>query len=172
MEDKCNYIEYVLYNSISDDGKEVDIDVSDVRYQQLMYKLARTPYKYFGKFCKRYQHHDLICENHEHEEIKVYSKLAIKHEVDKENGLIKLYYAKDKVPYHMFPSTTKMNAVSHVRKLVFRVHNRVYINFQLEQQVGTQEIRRKVYINYNLDKNVDTGYMEDLISKAIKEFLE
>ena len=169
---KGNYVEYVLFNSCSSDDSQLDVNLPEEQYLALMRKLARAPYKYFGKQCKVYYHNDLVYENYNQEEIKTYSKALIDYSIDRKNSIAVLHYSKDKVPFHNFPATSRMNAVSFIKKITFRVHNRIYINFQMEQIDGEPDYTRKVYINYNHDTNLDAAYINDLIERCIMELVE
>ena len=166
---KWNYVEYIVYDDSNSSELALNTDLSDEQFHHLMSKMSRAPYKYFGKQCKVYYNGSYVYENHDQKEIKTYSKTAIDYQVDKARSIVKVFYAKDKIPFHTFPASTKMNAVSCIKKITFRVHNRIYINFQFEKLDGSPNYRKKVYINYNHDANLDAAYMDDLLDRSVRE---
>lgn len=165
-----NYIEYLLYDGINDDGS-INTNMNEDMFMQILKRLTNSNYKYFGKQHKTYYHHDLVYENYNQEEIKTYSRTIQEYKIDKDKKIVTLFINKDKIPFHMFPASTLMNAVSTVKKLVFRAHNRIYINFQLEKIDGQVNFTRKIYINYNHDENLDSAYISDILGKTIKELV-
>lgn len=160
-----NYVEYVVCNNKT--GDVIDINLSKEKFEYMMGVVKRQNWKYFGKSCKMYTHNNLIYENYDYTDIKVYSKEIKEAKMHPTLDLITLYCIKDKKPFHMFPSTKSIHSIAYVRKLVFRVHNRVYVNFETIKNVENDNIVYKVYINYNHDKNIDQEYMSGVIESTI-----
>lgn len=169
LPDGCNYIEYYVYELVKDGF--VDVNIDEDKYQQLMKNVAMHNYKYFGRQYKTYYHNDLVYENHGNSDIKVYSKPVIDYKIDESIPILALYCSKDKKPFHTFPATHDIQNISHVKKLVFRVHNRLYINFETQVNHNYDQVKRKVYINYNHDRHIDTEFMSELIEKVIISLL-
>lgn len=148
--EQCNYVEICIKK---DQGSEDEINIGKDKFVKLMdcVKMSR----FFKKHTKFYQHGLLTYENSFHEEVKVTSK-TIKHVESPLPGIMVCYSNKEKQPYHMFPSTSRIDNCYYSKKLIFRFHNRVYLNFEaISDMHRISEAIYKVYINYNHDNNVD-----------------
>lgn len=155
--DDCNYVELIITKN-----KEC-FNIDDELFAQLLKKVKH--HKYFEKEYKVYQYNDLCFENQNNIDYKVYSRHIV--DVKYASDLAVCMCKKSKHPFHAFPSTTSLDAVFYVKKLVFRLHNRLYLNFECQYYPKNETIIRKVYINYNHEKQVDATLIEQIIAKTL-----
>lgn len=73
-------------------------------------------------------------------------------------------FKRQKIPNVCFPSTSHYDAKRYIRRLVFRLSNRVFLNFQEEAPFKA----RKVYINVNHSKDAEQSKLQNVI-KALKK---
>lgn len=158
MEANWNYMELICSN---EDGS---IDVGKKKFSQ-MFNSCHEKYKCFEKNISRYFYDDLIYEIC-NQEVKVFNKQPI--HCNNENGITKTKYIKDKKPYYMFGSTQKINNMQNVSSAIFRLHNNVYLNFEIIEFPHLDKFIYKVYLNYNHDDINDM----DHIQKKVNDFLK
>ena len=102
---------------------------------------------------------------------------------DSDKHIMEGSYNKEKIPFYMFPSTTRLYDTSDVSSTVFRVHNNVFINFEMQR--FTQDINNidininnninkplisivyKVFVNYNVDSRDDPDIIKAVITRAL-----
>lgn len=176
--DHCNYIEVIFLDrkkqnaqSVSANENEIKINVSDEYFSECMAKIKRSNYKYFQKSFKTYVANDnLYLENAGHQDLKVYSKDILK-VTNNEDNTLSLFCHRDKKPYHVFPSTTKMYSVYYTNRLTFRISNRIYMNFDVQYYFEDKTEVKKIFINYNHDHNVDLDHMTMSLEATIKNLL-
>jgi hypothetical protein len=66
------------------------------------------------------------------------------------------------------PSTNRVNDVTYVRKLIFRINNRVYLNFECKKH-NNASYSYSIYLNYNHDNSVDYEASSSTIKKIIEK---
>jgi len=157
--DNCNYIEYTILGG----NNQGNIDIQS--FTDHMKKIKS--HKYFGRESKCYMFNDLVYENSFYNEVKVYSKRLIGVQ-EFCNKVAACYYTKEKQPYHAFPSTDKVNCVYYLKKLIFRLHNRLYLNFEVQYYPHTSSSVYKIYLNYNHDKSVDSDSVKQIIASTLQ----
>jgi hypothetical protein len=184
--ESCNYIEMLFVDpntkefrdSQTDEFKSdldaYDINVSEEFFNTCLSRVKSQHLKYFQKSFKTYVCNDLVLENYDHKEHKVFCKKVLsvntEHHINK--GIITLYVQKEKHPFHAFPSTTSIHSVFYTNRLVLRVNNRLYINFDVQYFPEDKMIVRKVFLNYNHDSNVDLESACSAIQTAISYLVE
>lgn len=78
--------------------------------------------------------------------------------------MIILKYRKNVLPVYQFPSTDEINDKYYLNKIVFKITNLIYLNFEIKRKSDVEKYYR-VYINFNNDrKNID----RDVIIKNIE----
>lgn len=154
--DNCNYVEIVLV----DRSNPLSLNLEAGAFETLMRSVVGM--RYFRKESKSYAVGELTLENMFFEDIRVCSKSIVGADTT-HDGMVVLYYTKEKKPYHAFPSTTSINRVWYTKKLVFRIHNRMYLNFEIQRDANDNSCIRKAYINYNHDSNVDQKVIEQYL---------
>jgi len=152
-----NYFEFVLLPN-SHTQKHDTFDVYDYSFTKdafynVMDKFKNTKYKPFEKQHKEYIYEDLCLENYDNKELKLYKKhlVSCKHMKD----FVVLGYNRTKQSVVNFPSTLSIASTRYVKRLIFRISNRVYVNFETSIPESMDTITYCIYVNYNHDENVD-----------------
>lgn len=92
---------------------------------------------------------------------------------NKNANYILIKYQKENIPPVNFPSTNIIHDMYYINKIIFKVSNRIYINFEVKKKFkeGNTEIFRRIYINLNNDKkNLDNSSINEKLEEAIKYF--
>lgn len=159
-----NYLEIILQQ------KENISDIPDTMFFKLLQKLKTKGHSCFQKQYKEFVYRNMFYENNDKNQIKIYKKHLTT--TDNINNTMKLLvYHKEKLPYHVFPSTTMIHSISYVSKVIFKVNNRVYINFEKRTYDSDDKSNvsfNKIYINYNHDDNVDLTNIEIALNASIQ----
>ena len=91
--------------------------------------------------------------------------------VSKENTIIK-YFSKIIKPLHNFPSTTKIYDEVFENKTIFKINNRLYLNFsQVTYKSDTTKKYNYIYINYNSSDKCDIKMNINTINEIIESLL-
>jgi hypothetical protein len=109
----------------------------------------------------------MVYENNKENQLQVYKKTLNSYSVLDPNFKV-LSYHKEKLPYHVFPSTHMLHSVSYVNKATFKLNNRVFLNFERKKYENSDVFYNKIYINYNHDNNVDLATIEQALNDAIR----
>lgn len=168
-ENGVNYIEWIFGRQKS---SIEDVDIYDIGLTRAMFidllstaSNAALSKPFFRKY-KYYIHSDMCYEITEDQQSKVYQ--AVVHKVDQQAPWVVSYSTKSKIPYHLFPCTTKLYDILYVGRLTFKLHNRVFLNFEQcirkENQTNTHY---KVYVNYNHDTNVDVNSIKQVVNSIL-----
>lgn len=161
--DKGNYIEFIL----SDDTK-TRTEISPYKFYGLLTELKQKLGNCFQKHFKEYVFRDMFYENNDKHQIKVYKKHLTNVHTDVD-GLVILTYYKEKLPFHMFPSTSSLHSVCYVSKVVFKITNRLFINFE-KRVYNDKEAYHKIFVNYNHEENVDISNLKSTLSTCLEHF--
>ena len=92
---------------------------------------------------------------------------------NKNANYILIKYQKENIPPVNFPSTNIIHDMYYINKIIFKVSNRIYINFEVKKKFkeGNTEIFRRIYINLNNDKkNLDNSSINEKLEETIKYF--
>lgn len=166
-----SYVEFVvLNNSNVTNAKSNTFCILDVnhpieQFTQMLKRIGKRYHKVFEKSFKCYLYKDLILENYEQNEIKVYKKKFKNHVVN--GSYVTIYYDKHKVPFHVFPSTTQINGVYYCKRLTFRICNRIYINFETQYHSNVDKYVYKIFVNYNHEPNVDIDNIKMMLQTIL-----
>jgi hypothetical protein len=162
------YIEFIILppgTSVTD-NKMITLSWDSTSFKQLMAtsiaKAKKLQLKPFMKNIKVYTKDNLIMESEPDCETRVFSKDPIDYKIIV-NNIIQLTYKKSKVPVHTFPCTVNLHNISQVQTLTIRMHNRVFLNFEIADNK-----HRRIYINYNHEDGVNQPYVFDKIAQAFK----
>jgi hypothetical protein len=147
--------------------------VSPQDFNMYLGKMKRWPQlKCFQADSKEYDHRDLQLvkkiKDNEVQESKVYQTTPVA--VIDEPSYRVIAFEKKKLSTVVFPSSKTYDQIKYKRKLIFRVNNKIYINFQ--QELMNEEVFHKIYINFNNNKDTDikdslatiTQYVNDIFS--------
>ena len=77
--------------------------------------------------------------------------------VDKEiiNNILCMKYKRENLAIFQFPSTNNINDSFYLNKIIFKITNLIYLNFEIMKK-SEVEIFYRVYINFNNEKkNID-----------------
>jgi hypothetical protein len=156
-----DYLEVVLMHP----DRPNSYDIPEEQFIDLINKFKKRQ-KGFQQFTKEYVYNDMHLikkiENNDVVESKVYKQKAIEIQ-NVENGKFRMvFYEKKKLPVIAFQSTSNIHNTVYKRKLIFRVTNKLFINFQLEMH--DTELSRKIYINFNNSKDADHKDIEQKIT--------
>lgn len=150
----CNYIEIVMKNMTRD------------LFLNKLQGMCKRNYKYFEKGGRCYVKGLLTYENTDNKEIRVFKK-NMKLATDHADHVV-CYYDKEKLPYHAYPSTQEHDCIFEYKRLVFRIHNRIYINFEIQDfGESAASLDYRIFVNYNHEQNVDVDHMTQLLTTAI-----
>ena len=162
----ANYYEYV-YAVSKVSNERIDINVPEPEFVRLMTKVKTEGFKYFAKNYKVFQHNTLIYKNNENNDVKLYNRLPVECSFLNEK-IVACSYSMGKVPIHMFPCSLDINDVHYSNSLIFRIHNRIYLNFEKQSYPHLDnKVCRKIFVNYHHDQNVDIQYIADHINRII-----
>lgn len=134
-------------------------------FYKLMYKMMDTYYKYHQKQFKETVIGNVYYHNHKNEDISIYSINTTTLASFQDKVLSKVQH-KNKLTILSLPSTTNIHNETYMRKLTFRVTNRIFVNFENSMCENIKCYR--VTVNYNHDKDVDLSGVVDSLEKVLK----
>ena len=163
-----NYVEiYFIQDEIKEKGVNIyKTDVGFDRFMNLLETMKTSSFKFFQKEYKEYVHKDVVCQSYINDETKVFKKKTTN--ISKQSNYITIYNNRIKQTLLNFPSTTDLQQTTYIKKLIFRINNRIYVNFQISLDVNTSAKWYEVYINYNHEDNVDTQLAQNTLKEVIK----
>ena len=153
-----DYLEVVFIPDINSTTIGRSYDVSAQDFNMYLGKMKRwSNLKCFQADSKEYDHRDLQLvkkiKDNEVQESKVYQTTPIA--IIDEDCYRVIAFEKKKLSTVVFPSSKTYDQIKYKRKLIFRVNNKIYINFQQEYITGNENVFRKIYINFNNNKDTD-----------------
>lgn len=163
-----NYFEIHLcdatYNDIDNHSNVYNTSLNRETFYNLMYKMMDTNYRYHQKQYKEVFIADVCYQNYKNEEMSIYSVQTntVESITDK---LCAIAQTKNKLSILSVPSTLNIYSENVIKKLIFRVSNRVFVNF--ENGITDNQKYYKVFINYNHDKDVDVSIVVKHIRDAL-----
>jgi hypothetical protein len=168
-----NYFELILSNKKKDitNVKDCNQEVSIIRtcldketFYDMMYKMMDNNYKYHQKQYKEIIVGDVYYHNHKNEEMNIYTITT--NSIDNIDGKVFVTaQTKNKLSILSLPSTMNVYTENIVRKLIFRITNRIFVNF--EHGTNNNQKYYKVFINYNHDKDVDLNNIISTVNNII-----
>ncbi len=146
----ANYYEIYLCSGKLDNVYTVGMSAEE--FERVLKRLTNSNYRFFQKEYKEYIYGDIISQNYKNTEILVhgYKHIGTKYF----DGYLMIAYNRSKLTFLSVPSTTNIYSMNYVKKLIFRVSNRIFINFKISQAKDSEKIY-EVYINYNHESNID-----------------
>lgn len=153
----------VMYCPSLQDGT---YDVSESEFATLLTKARRWGGRPFEVDTKEYHLKGMVMIRKIEQEVcvetKVYQTTTLAVE-DVEPVYRYVFMNKKKLSPVAFPSTKEHDAILYKRRTVFRINNRIYLNF--EQERGPF---RKIYVNYNHGKDADLRESMDTIATLLQ----
>lgn len=150
----CNYYEIILM-----DGDKYDL--GKPKFEKIMQHMKKTNFKFFEKQYKEYIIDDIIVHNYDNKETNVMRHTAKDIKIYDNYRIIGFH--KTKLTTLNYPSTTYIYNILYVKKLIFRISNRIYINYEIGMNEKNEKTY-KVYLNYNHDSNVDMTSIHNTLS--------
>lgn len=153
-----NYFEIHLCNSADNDADDTigvyNTSLDREKFYNLMYKMMDTNYRYHQKQYKEVFIGDICYQNYKNEEMSIHNLQtnAIEYITDK---VFAIAQTRNKLSILSVPSTLNIYSENIIRRLIFRISNRVFVNF--ENGVTDNKKYYKIFINYNHDKDVDVN---------------
>jgi hypothetical protein len=164
-----NYIEFIILgNNTTEHEDKISIDIVQDKFEKALRnaKQNKLHIKCFHKSQKVYVRDNLYLEADKDSEITVFEKTPLT--LNKKNKFVVLKYKRTRVPMHTFPSTTKLHTIYYSDSTIFRLHNRVFLNFESQYYPDKDTYNNKIYINYNHDPNAEQSIIKDKIEQAFK----
>lgn len=168
----CNYIEFTILpldrkNTTNDSFIITPINFTKTEFYAIMRKICSDEsLKYFQKEYKQFVSNDLIYENKDNDDIRVYKKAVLNERVINDRCIFTAFN-KTKLSILAFPCSLNINDIAYVKKLTFRINNRIYLNFEIKYYESIDKQFYRIYINYNHDTNVDLGLSKKILEKLI-----
>lgn len=161
-----NYVDFVL----TPYDESYDYDIKEKDFLRILTHLKNTDLQCFQKHYKEMVYHDLSYEVlTQTNSINVVKKISKGIDTNWVDDMVVTVWHKTKVPFHMFPSTTDISSICFVSKAIFKVSNRVFINFEIKKYQDNPTISfSKIFINYNHDENVDCSKSYEHVEKALR----
>jgi hypothetical protein len=153
----------------SDIVQTYDVALTESEFVDLMRCVARAnpDYKFFQKEYKEYVYGDIIVHNYKNTETRVFKYTPQCVTIDGKSLL--MGFNRNKLTALNIPATKNIHDVNYVKKLIFRVTNRIFINFQTNlNQDGSKTYM--VYINYNHDPQIDQEGIEKTMQEILSMF--
>jgi nuclear transport factor 2 (NTF2) superfamily protein len=171
LNSNSNYYEIYLTSNLKHDllDKEAmafKIDISKDEFDSMLQTIsnANTNYKFFQKEYKEYKYNEVTLHNYKNEETRVFKFTP--QVIYKNDNAFLIGYQRNKLTFLSVPSTTSIYEISYIKKLIFRVNNRIFLNFQCNYTDDTKIYT--IYINYNHEANIDP----DGVNNAIKTIFD
>lgn len=157
-----NYVEIV--HVVNKKPAMYDCNLNKERFMFLLNAVSRKcKLKYFSKKTKRYRINEQFMEVF-NDDVKVYKQECLSNLYDR--GFLCLYYKRDKLPYHQFPSTMNIHEIVYIQKLTYRLHNRLFLNFEIHKRMDGLQ-RFKIYFNYNHDKSSEINNIREILQEYV-----
>lgn len=171
LESSCNYFEIFLTPGIKaekHDGLHVlEVAVTKQQFEEMMSRLVKRDYKYFQKEYKEYNYGEVLVQNYNNKETRI---LRLNNNIILKNQkMLMLGYQKSKLTFLNIPSTTNIFDINYVKRLIFRITNRVFINFQCNMDEAGDKTYM-IYLNYNHESNIDPEGINDTIKTVLDIF--
>ncbi len=173
INNNSNYFEIYLtprlkQKSLDKDGLEFTVDLTKEEFDDMLLTLnkANTDFKFFQKEYKEYKYNEVTVHNYKNTETRVFKFTP--QVIYKNNNSLLIGYQRNKLTFLSVPSTTNIYEISYIKKLIFRVNNRIFINFQCNYNDNVKKYT--VYINYNHESNIDPESVNNAIINIFKIF--
>lgn len=161
----ANYFEYNLYSSQSSPTLW-DVDCGKEKFMSVFSKYIENNNKYSEKLYKEYVYGDVYYQNYNNDEIKVFRLTPMKSLFS--NKRLVIHYIKQKLSLVNVPSSANYDNISYKRHVVFRISNRIFLNFLITDD-ASQKVTYRIYVNYNHDQNVDMTIVEKQLERIFKQ---
>jgi hypothetical protein len=173
-----NYSEIIIFDKQTKiDNNQININWNENKFNNLIKNLINKKFRSFEKKYKITKHNDLILVNNLSDDnlnLNTLSYISHNNIINNNYNIIIIKYNKENLPPYQFPSTDIIHDKYYLNKIIFKITNRIYVNFEIMKKYGTNDIFRRVYINLNNDnksKNkLDNKNINELIYKCITDY--
>jgi hypothetical protein len=167
LDSESNYYELYyspLNSKDSNDEFPISID-SDV-----FYKIMRffKHLKYYQNDYKQFTIGDITCQKYTNDQIKIYKQNF--NFMYRRNQFVVIGSNKIKLSLLQYPSTNNIMDKEYIKKLIFRVTNRIFVNFEISLNEGKEKVYM-IYINYNHESKVDDSTVVEQVDKLIQSMV-
>lgn len=171
-----NYVEIYITSNTNCllDGRLVvhDVNLDKENFYQVLtnMKMYKNDVKVFQKEYKEYVISDVVSQVYpQNDEVKVYKKKCFSIEtINKYPNTRMVCSNRNKLTLLNFPSTKNIQDSTYVKTLIFRISNRIFVNFCVTTKESAQEkFTYTVYINYNHEDSVDTTLVNTTLDELI-----
>lgn len=149
-----NYVE-VFVGSSCDIDNQYQIGLDENTFYALLQKMHHKNYKFFQRVFKEYIYNDMVCQCHTNDEVKVFRLVPLNVLCPNKGTFVQVCYQRTKLTLLNFPSTRSIHQIHYVKQLIFRVLNRIYINFRVSVDDTTRQKTYQIFINYNHEENLE-----------------
>ena len=166
-----NYMEFVLLSK-EINNLEYSYDIDQSIFTTSMKAISKKFHiKYFVKKVKRYRINDMHMEvdRDTESETKIFRMTNISSCIAGDK-LLCVGFLREKMPYHMFPCTMNIDEVCYIQRLTFRLHNRLFLNYEIQKYDDDRQIY-KIYLNYNHDKASEMSLIMDTTTQYVTQLL-
>lgn len=179
-QDHFNYIEFVLITTTETTSTKKQYDGYDTYDINLSHQVCEKVYEYlqfkhfksYERQVKQYIHNNLIYEivygKDANPEIKAYH-CNIASVQQTFSNILQVSGSRTKTPIHTFPSSFDIQDVKYIKRLTFRLNNRVFINSDYYISEGCETEYRKMYVNVNIDSNTDKDFIKVELEPLLKD---
>jgi hypothetical protein len=170
----ANYFElYLLAKKGNRAHESLSFQMYDVNHDEnsffnILAKLKKAEYKYFQKEYKEYHQKNVCRQSYTNDEVRVFKTNTVQSQSVYDEAFLAVTQYRTKLTLLNFPSSLSIDAVSYVKQLIFRVSNRVYINFKISLDQFTKEKAYTIFINYNHEDNVDLVSVKKQIERVVQ----
>ena len=147
------------------------MNMSQAQFKQLLGFLksnnSTNQYKHFQKEYKEYLYENVTVQNYKNTETRIFrqSPVIMLSNLD----AVLIGYNRNKLTFLSVPSTTNIYDMIYVKRLIFRVNNRIFINFEIGiHKDGSKTYQ--VFVNYNHESNIDTEGVLEMLKKILGIF--
>lgn len=178
MDIPYDYLEVVIGRTTVDDSNTIcEYNVGKDMFYKMLTSLKQSAiskdFKFFQNDYVETRHGNLqrmqYYQGKKLMETKMYDMKAVHMECKPDH--VKVYYQRQKVPDVMFPSSLTYDNIRRLRRLIFRINNRLFLNFQIEmnEKKGTLY---KVFLNFNNSRDADNMHIEKTIESILPLFIQ
>ena len=164
----ANYIEYYVVNEELD-MNVYKVDLGQERFTSILKVMSgREDLKFFQKSYKEYNYGEIIYQNYDNTETRVFRKVPIS--FDYNNHVLKVAFQRQKLSIINVPSNTSFKEIYTVNHLIFRITNRIFLNMLVKRsskEIDHAAVSYNVYVNYNHDDDVECSQTERKITEIL-----
>lgn len=175
--DDFNYMEINIIDNIKDlntSNNIIDINWKENSFNKKLKEFTHNNNLHpFEKQYKITKHNNLILiKNIQDTKFNLYT-LSYVNRYILNNNILVIKYNKNNLPPYQFPSTNNIDDEYFLNKIIFKITNRIYINFELMKKIENdkENIYRRIYINFNNEKkNLDHNKINEKIDNCILKY--